>query len=581
MKVQKLLWILAGILLLIIVLEGPVKEEEEYLEDGTYRNVYIIGLKEEKMEVLLAGKRWTIVCPVGKDVQKENEIADISVKNQEIHSITWKEGTIADQIISIDCVRRKAVLKQYGSLSLSSDWKAYENDAGKIRQMKEGGSLINWDVVQVTAIDGVIQAVVAQKRPDTKIIKVLIHGEKEGIYHREVRLTASTPFEVLVGDEKVTYQAGQEFTLGKEESKEEKKRYEITCPSGRIRILSMGKDSGYPEYRGTMIVEATKEGYLLKNHLKLEEYLYSVVSSEMPSSYPMTALKAQAVCARTYALYQMERSYYSSYGANVDDTVNSQVYNKVAETKKSRQAVRQTQEQYLEADHEPIAAYFYSTSCGSTSDSNDVWMGEESQPSYLSGKMQGTNQKQLDFSTEKAFLTFISGKGEGLYEKEEPWFRWTTELSLSDLTAYVKENLGKWKEENPDHYKVIEGKNQIGQIQTISVKERSKGGIIKKLILQGKKGKLEITGEYQIRKALCPKQTVIVRQDGKEQQCSMLPSAFFSFECDKNRVAVLGGGYGHGVGLSQNGAKAMAELGFGYEEILDFYYPEVTLVYGY
>lgn len=224
------------------------------------------------------------------------------------------------------------------------------------------------------------------------------------------------------------------------------------CKKGRIRLLSLDYASGYPEYRGEIRIEKEEKGYLLCNKLLLEEYLYSVVSSEMPATYPEEALNAQAVCARTYALYQRNKSYYSPYGANVDDTVNSQVYNNVAETKESKKAVKTTQEQYLEYKNLPVAAYFYSTSCGTTSDEADVWIGEGANPAYLKGHMQGTDQKEKNLSDEKKFQKFIREGGETGFEKGEAWYRWKGRISFEQLSDHFQKYLAKWLTDSPTSY---------------------------------------------------------------------------------------------------------------------------------
>lgn len=583
MKIQKLLWLIAGILLLVILVEEPEEKKEKKLKDGTYRNVYLISLKEEQMTALIEGKKWIIDCPIGKEVEKNNQIVDLVVEKNKIRGISWKVGQVSQQVEAIDVVNRWIQLKGNKKFPLDAEWKAYQIKNQKITEMEEPGSLINWTEVLVTAIDGKVQAVVAVKEPETKYIKVLIHGEKEGVYHDVVRLTASSDYEVEENGKKTFYPAGTEFALSGESG-----NYKITCKKGKIRLLSLEQTSGFPAYRGDIQIQKEPEGYIVRNYLPLEEYLYSVVSSEMPSTYPEQALNAQAVCARTYALYQRKKSYYSPYGANVDDTVNSQVYNNVAETKESKRAVKTTQEQYLEYNNAPIAAYFYSTSCGVTSDAADVWIEEGENPKYLKGHFQGKGERTDHLSSEKEFRNFIESDGEDCFEKGEPWYRWQTNFSLEVLSKHLNQHLSEWIKTSPSHYRIsVNGdfvekeEDSIGKIQKIRVTDRSKGGVIRKLEITGTEGILQIIGEYQIRKALCPFQTEITLKDGQVQSCSMLPSAYFFPEIKQETLFLKGGGYGHGVGLSQNGAKAMANLNYGYEDILDFYYPGVTLVYGY
>ncbi len=103
------------------------------------------------------------------------------------------------------------------------------------------------------------------------------------------------------------------------------------------------------------------------NTLPLEEYLCGVVPSEMPASYPEEALKAQAVCARTYASVQMQESKLEDLGAQVDDSVAFQVYQNSPEAESSTKAVENTAGKILLSDGAPICAYYFSTSHGKTS----------------------------------------------------------------------------------------------------------------------------------------------------------------------------------------------------------------------
>ena len=86
-------------------------------------------------------------------------------------------------------------------------------------------------------------------------------------------------------------------------------------------------------YAGTIEVRSTENGYTVVNELPLEEYLYAVVPSEMPSSFSPEALKTQAVCARSYVYMQLMRADLAAYGAHINDSTSYQVYNKVEKDK--------------------------------------------------------------------------------------------------------------------------------------------------------------------------------------------------------------------------------------------------------
>ncbi len=573
MRIKKLLWVLALLLLLWIVSSRRDTDKEEMLE-GYYENCYMLSLKEEQMTVLVGDKQWILSCPVGKETEKMDKIVDITVEKNAVKKITWKEGCLEDQVESIVPEEGWMRLNQRGKVTISPTVQCYIKSQNQVRLMKNMGSLLNWDKVQVYMQENQVDAIVADGEENMDIIKVLLHGTEEEIYHKEVRITATADYEVAEEKGKKHLAAGQEYRVQAKEG-----ICHITSETGKIRILSMKHSAGNPEYRGKITVTAAEKGYLLVNELPLEEYLYSVVSSEMPSSYPSEALKAQAICARTYAFYQMRQAYYSAYGAHVDDTVNSQVYNNVPETKESIEAVTETKGQYIVYNKEPIPAYFYSTSCGSTSDVNDVWIKEDESPMYLQGHFQGEDEKgikefekkensqkeskliQVDLSSEKAFRNFLQAEI-NCYEKEEDWFRWQTTIKMEDLSKHINANV---KDGN------------IGTVKEVKVQERSKGGVIKKIKITGKEGNLIVIGEYQIRKVLCPANSSISLKNGSTRKLSMLPSGYFTVKKEKNKITLSGGGYGHGVGLSQNGAKAMAECSNTCKEILEFYYPGTEL----
>ena len=104
----------------------------------------------------------------------------------------------------------------------------------------------------------------------------------------------------------------------------------------------MERSQGTPAYRGSIELIKGENGILVINEVLLEEYLYAVVPSEMPASYPLEALKSQAVCARTYAYDKMCRAGLPAYGAHVDDSAAFQVYNNIEENADTTRAVKET-----------------------------------------------------------------------------------------------------------------------------------------------------------------------------------------------------------------------------------------------
>ncbi|MCI5724255.1 SpoIID/LytB domain-containing protein, partial [Fusobacterium sp.] len=128
-----------------------------------------------------------------------------------------------------------------------------------------------------------------------------------------------------------------------------------------------------PRYRGILTLSAYGNSLRVINTLDIEKYLLQVVPSEMPRSFGLEALKAQAVAARTYAVSDIQKQKYIQYGFHIKDTVESQVYNNQIENEDATRAIEETEYKILIHDDKPIDAKYFSTSAGFTSFANDIW----------------------------------------------------------------------------------------------------------------------------------------------------------------------------------------------------------------
>lgn len=136
-------------------------------------------------------------------------------------------------------------------------------------------------------------------------------------------------------------------------------------------------------YKGSIELRRYPEGYVIVNELPIEEYLCAVVPSEMPAAYEVEALKAQAVCARSYAYIQLERGDYAAFGAHVDDSTNYQVYNKKEGDEKTSAAVLDTAGKVIHYQGKIAEAYYFSTSSGITGNGEAWNLAADSQYGYL------------------------------------------------------------------------------------------------------------------------------------------------------------------------------------------------------
>ena len=380
-------------------------------------------------------------------------------------------------------------------------------------------------------------------------IRVLISSQVLGSYqHKKVAITSDKDYYIIEGTDTKRKKAGQTTTLFFH--RKEKGRKVVFTGTGKLKLKSVKRADGVPSYRGRLEIRYGKNGCTIINEVALEEYLYAVLPSEMPISYGIEALKVQAVCARSFAIRQMRGKKFQQYNADVDDSVASQVYHNSGECKESIEAVTKTAGEVLTFQGKVIPAYFFSTSWGYTADSNDVWISSLKSPVYLCGKLQKKEGGNPDLSTNKSLLAFLKKK-EKTYDSEFPWYRWSVKISMDQM---IDSNIGK-----------------IRKIETV---DRGKSGIVKKIRITGGRGVKVIEGEYQIRKFLGAGNHKIKRNDGSLVSSNFLPSGCFYLKQSGKNIFLYGGGYGHGVGMSQNGTKKQVELGRDYRTILKYYYPE-------
>ena len=303
----------------------------------------------------------------------------------------------------------------------------------------------------------------------------------------------------------------------------------------------------------------------------------------MPVSYGKEALKAQAVCARSYGYSQILAGKLRKYGAHVDDSVSYQVYNNVAECTASQKAVNETKGQVLMKDGKTAVTYFFSTSCGITSGVKDVWYTKQ-EISYLKSKLQKNGSGLIDLSTEESFKVFIK-KRENWFDSDSVWYRWSVQTKLAAVRKSLEANLAKRYQSNPTHIQVktdsgFVSKNisSVGEVKNIQIVKRGKSGVVKCVQVDGSEAVIRIYTEYNIRLLLFGVGSDVKDKDGTVRiGASMLPSGFFYMEQNGNTICFYGGGYGHGVGMSQNGAKKMSELGMKYDAILMHYYEGTSI----
>ncbi|MDQ7031344.1 MAG: SpoIID/LytB domain-containing protein [Desulfonauticus sp.] len=279
------------------------------------------------------------------------------------------------------------------------------------------------------------------------------------------------------------------------------------------------KDYGYVKfkdkiYRGWLALKVKNKQLLVINYLPLEEYLKGVVPKEMSPAWPLEALKAQAVAARSYAYFLHLKSEDKDYDLYSD--VGSQVYGGVSSHLRSKRAVDETRGIILFYKNRPVLAYFHAHSGGVLESAQNVW--------------------KVNFPYFKIKQDYYSNEAKKMY--------WQAEVPLSKLEQVLHDK----------------GFGLAG-IKRIKCAKFSPSGRVEAFEIQARNGRILLAsnslriwlGPFWVKSTLCK-----VSQQG-------------------NKIYFSGKGYGHGVGMSQWGAYNLAQKGKDYQKILQFYYPGTKL----
>ena len=537
-------------------------------EKITYHNAFILSATDGKVRAYIEGTIRELSYKDNKSdnkVKHENVVADIIIDNKKVVDIIFKTDTIAGKVLALSSSYME--LENKGIYNIDDNCKVYKL-YGNIEKATMSDILVGYDAQKLVLNDDrSISAIVIDKDVTATNIRVLIKTDGfSDIYQEQVTISSGKGCQISYNNGTEIYELaeGMEYTFKIDSDYLKKGRVKITSNGvdGKINIASLKRGYGKPSYRGDIELLLTENGIVIINELPLEEYLYSVVPSEMPSSYNYEALKAQAICARSFAYIHILGNRYSEFGAHVDDSTSFQVYNNSAEQEITNKAVDETYGQVLKNGDNIISAYFYSTSCGHTT-SAIVWGSELP---YIKGKLllseeDAANEKlaHINLANEKEFDSFIRSVHK-TYDSDYVWYRWNVTMTLEELTNNINANLSKVKEAN---IQVLSEKGQwenkktasVGKVKKIETGERGPGGVLKYITITGTDCTVRIYKEYNIRTVISPKGATIKRGTGSDiSTMTMLPSGFFVVDgIYKDSVlsgyTFIGGGYGHGAGI--------------------------------
>ncbi len=509
--------------------------------DETLENVYIYKNDDSKIYFIYNNEKYIIK---GKTKEKYIGLADVVIENQKVKKIYAKSDFVEGVVERYSPEGVWLTDGQY--YEMESACVLYETVGNKCNQIKYSDLIVGTTKVKLFLQNNHVCAMVKDQEAQLEDIHVLIKNNNN-IFYQNIWISSKTNYVI----NNVSYNANEKSNLIEIMKNEQLEEVFVTSDSNYIQLHGESASHATKEYYGSFIVRAIAGGYVLINKIPIEDYIRYVLPSEMPVSFDEEALKAQAVCARTFAYSQLKNDTYALYGANLDDSTDFQVYNSDGCDKKTDEAVYDTTGQILSMDGKLIVCYYHSTSPGVTADFS-VW-GSQS-PRYI----KSVNQLDAigeDFSNEESFSSMIL-QTLYCYESDSPFYRWKANVTLGDIV-------------DPEY----------GRFVRLEIKERSQAGYVTRLVVDFENGSREYQNENQIRQLLGKGLSSITLQDGTiRNNFSMIPSSCFMIEeINANEVCIVGGGFGHGIGMSQYGANGMAKANKSYQEILEYYYNDVEL----
>ena len=290
----------------------------------------------------------------------------------------------------------------------------------------------------------------------------------------------------------------------------------------RVQVVASAANSGAQNVknewsvRGPLEIQNGPSGLAVINQIDLETYVAGVVSGEVSPKWPLEALKAQAVAARTYVLYKQVENQQEPF--DVFASVLDQVYHGHAPRSESvLRAVAETKGHVVTYDRRPIYAAYSSTAAGPTEDALYVWALN---------------------------LPYLKGVN-CPFDEQAPRYDWRTSFTFEFLEQQLRK----------------EG-FAVGAVATLTPYTFTPSGRVDRVRLLHSKGEIILRGQ-DLRRIV---------------GYSKIFSTNFSIESMGAEVVVVGHGAGHAVGMCQWGMREMAELGYDYQSILRHYYPDTTLL---
>ena len=511
------------------VLSKPVFAQETKLKVGIVQR-FGDELDDEKDEVVnrieissLTGD-WLTISSLEDNQNIENNNESQTIKSKKIILQTINQP-VTEPIIS-----EKVVLGNYSTFETAENNANYWRDAGLAVEIVQPGRWQVWAKRDVY---------------DTPIIRrLLLQSLQDNGYdspYLDSELLATIP-QVKINID------GQEYYDNEIEIATEKSRIRVQTTSNKSQTNRI--------YGGSLQLQPNAYGnFTLVNHVQLETYLRGVVPYEIGANAPQEAIASQTILARTYALRNLRRFVADNY--ELCATVHCQVYKGLTgATKRTDRAIADTKGLVLTYENELVDALYSSTSGGVGASFSDVWDGAE-RP-YLKPIIDAPSPlwdlERYPLSDESLLRRFLS-LTKGFNETGTSRFRWQKTSKIADLNDGFRRYLTK------NNHPLVD----FTTITKLEVKERSRSGRILTLVVETDLGNIELL-KNEVRSALRPPISTLFYLE-----------PIYNAENELDSYVFVGGGFGHGVGLSQFGSYNLARLGWSANQILAFYYPGTTI----
>lgn len=522
-KPQEMVWIILAITAVCVVLVFAIimtqkkqrlidRQAQAVGTDMVYENAYIVSNESNRLIFICDGQLYRAK---GTMEEQYTGVADIKIHDSKIEKVQVKPDDIDGVMISYG--NSTMQVAGQGEIPMQSD-KIPVYDATKElpEEIAVSDLIIGSETLSYILDSGRICAIVRRQVPDLTYIRVLIKNDGTDFFPT-VSVSANT--NLLVDDSDMGSGAIDDVAS-------------YMSDNGKIQMKVSSSDNSLSIngkiYPGWFEFLKYDEGIAVVNTVDVENYVRYVLPSEMPSGFSQEALKAQAVCARTFAYSQMKNTQYAAYGANIDNTTAYQVYNASGTYESTDSAVQETANQVVACNGNLITCYYFSTSAGKTEDM-EVW---------------GSDTPEFIHKVDSV-------------DDNSAYYRW---ISCLDLSKY-----------SDPQYNTATG---------ITVNKTSDNGFALSVTINYGDKSQTYTTENDIRKALGHYQTKVTLNDGSiRENLTMIPSACFTISGGENgQYTLSGGGFGHGIGLSQYGADKMAQTGASYKDIIGYYYKDVEVM---